>query len=150
VDTRSRFDAARWVRAVWIAAVALTMCTIGMIDTTALATEPAQPVAHEVTRAQFTSRVQDREPIDLIERMSADRQLIFFYSELQGLAGKTVSHRWEHEGNTMADVPFRVDANRWRVWSSKNLKPGWLGTWTVSIVSDDGSILATRSFTYHQ
>ncbi len=103
-----------------------------------------------VARAQFTSHIADREPTDTIERLSNDRTRIFFYSELRGLGGETISHRWDHDGQPMAEVPFRVEANRWRVWSSKNLEPSGLGIWTVSIVAMDGSVLASRSFTYHE
>lgn len=114
------------------------------------ATEPEKQQTPAVSRAQFTTRIADREPTDSIERLSDDRTRILFYSELRGLAGATISHRWERDGQAMAEVPFLVKANRWRVWSSKNLEPSWLGTWTVSVVTQDGTILASRSFTYHE
>lgn len=116
--------------------------------------EPAKVTAPvktpKVSRAQFTTRVVDREPTDRIERLAIDRHRILFYSELRGLAGQNVTHRWEREGHKVAEVSFRVDANRWRVWSSKNLEPGGIGNWTVSVVTDDGVVLATRSFVYHE
>jgi len=128
-----------------MSALGVTICAT-LLTSYALADAPKKP---EVSRAQFTSRVLDREPIDSIERLSNERTSILFYSELRGLAGTTVRHRWEREGEPMAEVPFRVEANRWRVWSSKNLEPSALGTWTVSVVAADETVLATRSFTYH-
>lgn len=116
----------------------------------ALATEPEKQKIPEVARAQFTTRIEDREPTDAIERLSDDRTRILFYSELRGLAGETIRHRWEREGQPMAEVPFHVKANRWRVWSSKNLEPDGLGTWTVSVITQDGTVLASRSFIYHE
>jgi len=48
----------------------------------------------------------------------------------------------------MAEIPFEVKGQRWRVWSSKNLQPGWLGEWTVSVVRSNGEVVASENFTY--
>jgi len=50
----------------------------------------------------------------------------------------------------MAEVPFDVRGRRWRVWSSKKLQPDWIGNWTVSVVKQDGEVLAAESFTYQE
>jgi len=47
----------------------------------------------------------------------------------------------------MADIPFDIGGDRWRVWSSKRLLPGFEGTWTVQVVKD-GKVLTSRSFQY--
>jgi hypothetical protein len=47
-----------------------------------------------------------------------------------------------------AEVPFRIGADRWRVWSSKKLDRVWLGEWTAKVVADDGTVLASETFRY--
>jgi hypothetical protein len=37
---------------------------------------------------------------------------------------------------------------RWRVWSTKNMQPIWLGTWQVEVVTEDGTVLESRKFDY--
>ena len=48
----------------------------------------------------------------------------------------------------VAAVFFDVRGPRWRVWSSKELLPDWIGDWTVEIVTAEGEILAAETFTY--
>jgi len=101
-----------------------------------------------VVRAVFTSDVVEREPSDELSHLANDTRRVFFFTELGELSGKTVIHRWEFNGKVMAEVPFDVTANRWRVWSSKTLDPLWLGEWTVSVIGMDGVVLEARSFRY--
>lgn len=102
----------------------------------------------EVARATFTSEVVDREPVDTIDRLSTDHVQILFFTELRGLRGQTVTHRWEHGGEVLAEVPFEVGGDRWRVFSSKKLLPGWVGEWSVAVLDSEGRVLAARSFEY--
>lgn len=101
-----------------------------------------------VARAQFTSNVIDREPVDDVVELANDARQIYLYTELEGLAGTQVIHRWEWSGQVMAEVPFAVNGNRWRVWSKKSLDPLWLGEWKASIVDAEGKVLAEQMFTY--
>ena len=66
------------------------------------------------------------------------------------MTGKTVLHRWEYNGQVMAEVPLAVGGPRWRTYSSKNLEPLWLGEWAVSVVDDKGNVLAKRQLTFKQ
>ena len=50
----------------------------------------------------------------------------------------------------MAEVSFDVGGNRWRIHSSKNLQPIWLGKWTVTVVDDEQRVLATHEFDYEE
>jgi hypothetical protein len=98
--------------------------------------------------AQFTSAIENREPIDQITFVSNDVKKVFFFSDLRGLQGHSVIHRWIHDGKVMAEVRFEVRGPRWRVWSSKDLLPDWLGDWMVEIVTDEGEVIAAETFTY--
>jgi len=110
----------------------------------------AEPVQSDsqVARAQFTSEVVAREPTDTVTHLENDSPEVFFFTELHGLEGTTIIHRWQYRDRVMAEVPLRVQGERWRTWSIKRLLPHWLGTWTVSIIDASSTILAKRSFAY--
>ncbi len=114
----------------------------------AAAADEASWADRVIARADLTSGVTDREPVDSLTEVTNDQRTITFFTELRNMSGESVSHRWEHNGQVMAEVPFRVGGPRWRIWSTKNLHEFWLGKWTVSVVAEDGSVLATKSFHY--
>lgn len=119
------------------------------------ATEPAAeaqpaPPQGEVARAQFTTAVVEREPTDRVETLHTSAREVFFFTELRGFQGHEVRHRWSHEGEVMAEVPFQVEGPRWRVYSSKELLPAWTGEWSVAVVDARGEVVAEESFVYEE
>ena len=92
-------------------------------------------IGGSVARSTFTSAVVKREPIDHITTVDSNRPFAYFFTELKGMAGQTVTHRWEHNGETIAEQQFKVGAPKWRVWSLRVLPPQRLGQWTVSVVN---------------
>ena len=100
----------------------------------------------QIARSQFTTAMQDREPTDDITTLSNDHDKIYFFTDLVDFDGTTITHRWEYQGTIMAEVNFNVGGNRWRVYSSKSLKPEWTGTWSVSVLNAQGTILKTSTF----
>ena len=102
----------------------------------------------DVSRSQFTHGVEDREPIDLVSSITTDERKIFYFSELKDMTGQRVVHRWSYQDREMAQVTFDVGGPRWRVWSSKNLLPGWSGIWQVDVIDADGNIVQTDLFQY--
>lgn len=105
-------------------------------------------ISGAVARSSFTLAVVNREPKAGITRLGNDQRHIYYFTELKGMAGQTATHRWLYDGQTMAEVEFRVGASRWRVWSSKTLLPQWTGTWTVSVLNDAGQEIHRESFDY--
>ena len=103
-----------------------------------------------VARATFTHDVADREPVDSVDTLSADDSKVYYFTELRDMAGQTVTHRWEYNGKVMAEVPFNVNGDRWRVYSSKNLDGSWLGEWKVSVIDQAGGTVAVNTFTYEK
>ena len=101
-----------------------------------------------VYRAAFTSQVQDREPTNDLEKMANDQSQLYFFTELRDMSGQTAKHRWEYDGKIMAEVKFKVNGPRWRVWSSKSFVPGWTGDWKVSVINDAGDVIKEKNFTY--
>jgi hypothetical protein len=91
-----------------------------------------------VARAQFTTEVVDREPVDLVTKLDVNESRIFFYTDLRNLQGRTITHRWEFEGQILSEVDFKVGGPRWRVYSAKSLNPGEAGKWTVFVIDESG------------
>lgn len=108
----------------------------------------AEEATGSVARADFTSEVVDREPVDSVDSLTTDVQRVAFFTELEDMEGQTITHVWEYQGEIMAEVPFTVGGPRWRVWSSKNMMPEWTGEWTVSVLNGSGELLDQDSFQY--
>ena len=104
--------------------------------------------ADGVARSAFTTAIEDREPVDQVGQLTNEHSKIYFFTELRGMSGHTVTHRWEQGGEVRAEVSFNVGGDRWRVWSSKNLEPSWLGEWQVSVMDEGGNVIAQESFAY--
>ena len=102
------------------------------------------PVGVQVARAVFARAIVDREPQDTVSGIDGAEQL-YFFTELVGLEGQTVRHRWEYAGHIMAEIPFTVGAQRWRIYSSKRFLPGQMGPWTVSVVDESGRVLRSET-----
>ena len=104
-----------------------------------------------VARALFASEVLDREPIDelgdVIKVEYGEIQRVYFFTDLRDMEGGQVTHVWKLDGVIEAEIPFDIGGDRWRVWSSKRLMPGFDGKWSVDIVKD-GEVLESRSFDY--
>ncbi|MGA9852822.1 MAG: DUF2914 domain-containing protein [Gammaproteobacteria bacterium] len=129
------------------APAAKTMPASPAAASTTAAAPAAMPTA-KVAQAQFTTAVNNREPADDITTLDNSHTQVFFFTALSGAAGQTITHRWEFNGQTMAEVKFEPKANHWRVWSSKTLAPGDTGTWTVEVVDGSGNVLTSKTFDY--
>ena len=101
-----------------------------------------------VSRATFTTAIDNREPTDEITDLDNEASKVYYFTEIKGLKGQTITHRWEQNGEVQANVTFNVGGNRWRIWSSKNLKPELAGQWQVMVVDEAGNVLSQNSFNY--
>ena len=112
--------------------------------------QPAHVTGGQVDRIVLTSGSERGAHSDLISSPivvgPGREKRVVLYTELRGLAGETISHRWERDGQTMAVVPFQVRGDRWRVHSSKRLTPALKGSWRVVVTDSHGLTLASRSF----
>ncbi len=127
----------------------LVWCTSATCGTVLAQDAAVSPVPDaRVARAQFTSAVVDREPVDELAVLDTSAREVLFFTDLRGLEGRTVTHRWEYEGRVMAEVPFTVKGPRWRVFSKKTLAPKLVGKWTVLVVDESGWTLDAAVFLY--
>ena len=121
------------------------------------ADEPAQPdppaksavlIPGVVTRSLFTRDIKNREPVDTVSMLTSDQTSIVYFTEIHDMAGQTVTHRWEYNGKIVREVPIKVGTSRWRAYSTKILKPSWVGEWKVSVVDAAGGTLSVNTFSY--
>jgi len=104
--------------------------------------------APEINRAIFALEVINKEPSQVFTALPQPVDHVFFFSEVSGLAGHTIRHRWLYDNKVYNEVSFNIGADHWRVWSSKRMDSSRSGTWVAQIVDDYDNILATQSFQY--
>lgn len=108
----------------------------------------------KLARAQLTSDVQNREPVDALSGTvsleNSPSQQVFFFTELRDFKDRQVFHRWEHDGEVVADVELKIGSQTWRTYSSKNLASNDTGHWRVSVVDDTGKTLHVTEFQLSQ
>ena len=110
--------------------------------------EPAVgAMAIEVAQAAICTAVEEREPVGVAESFPASIDRLYCFTDLRGAEGETVVHAWIHEGTTRARVELTARADRWRTWSSKQILPAWTGQWEVKVLTAEGAVLHTSSFT---
>jgi len=111
---------------------------------------PAPAASSEVIkRAVFTSAIVDREPVDQLDSLATGVDSVYFFTEIMGMDGEPVTHRWLRDGVVMAEVVIRVGGPRWRAYSMKTLLPEWTGAWTVEVMDGDGHKLAENGLVYY-
>jgi hypothetical protein len=103
-----------------------------------------------VVRAQFTTSIDNREPVDQVVVLSPPSDAVFFFSEIRNMQGRTVTHRWEFQGQVVSRVPFEVKGPRWRVYSKYRLEPDQFGEWSVTVIDQSGWPLYTELFRYER
>lgn len=116
--------------------------------------DPAETVEDDglprIVLATFTTEISEREPVDNVSFLGNDKRVIYFFTDLRHMQGQIIRHVWTYRGTEMGSVEFEVKGARWRVWSSKQLLPAWLGAWNVSVLNAEDEVLATESFTYQE
>ena len=110
-----------------------------------LATFSAQA---DIARATFTNAIEGREPVDQVTQLGNDKTSIYFFTEITGMSGHTITHRWEFGGEPRFEMTFSVGADRWRVWSNKTLSPDMIGEWKVVVLDEAGFVLRTELLNY--
>jgi len=114
---------------------------------TVLASEIQAP-AGSVRRFHFTSDILEHEPVDKLIGLSNKDTEVYFFTELRNFQGQKITHRWQYDGELLADVTFNVGSPRWRVWSKKTLSPNWIGEIAVTVIDEQERVLATEVLYY--
>ena len=117
---------------------------------------PSQSIAaiHEnVVRAQLTSAINEREPIDTLNEVWLDNGVskrIFFFIQLHNQGGRQVSVHWYYGAEEVAMVNLNIGNQNWRTNSSKLLSNHQLGKWHVTLVDQNGRLLAQKDFVVNE
>lgn len=104
----------------------------------------------QVIRAQLTSAIHQREPVDIIDHVWLEKnksEKIFFFVHLRDLMGQRVNVRWHYQDKEIAKVPLSIGSQNWRTYSSKLLNKKKLGAWRVTLHDQSGKLLSKRNFT---
>lgn len=106
-----------------------------------------------IVRAQLATKLQGLEPANSVgnqvKAKTRGTVRVYYFNEVHGLKGKTVSHQWTHDGKIYANVSAEIKSNTWRMYSSKALNSTMLGEWKIQVTDDKGNVLATRAFSYN-
>lgn len=112
-------------------------------------TEPTLTInTHDVViRAQLTSAVTQREPVDNLNTLSLKQQRQFyFFTQITQHKDKEVYHRWLFNDKVMARVTLAVGSNKWRTYSSKTFNESMLGRWKVEVLNGQEKVLKRIEF----
>jgi hypothetical protein len=114
------------------------------------ASSPTGDISITVARAMLTSEIRDSEPVDRLSgsMQSSDEDMltIYFFTELRGNPGEMVVHRWQHNGVTVTEVPFRIgDREHRRIFSKRIITAEDAGDWIATVVDQRGRIIESRS-----
>jgi len=101
-----------------------------------------------ISRSVFTTEIKNKEPVSELKKIPVDVARIYFFTEFTGLNGHTIIHRWEYNGQVMAELNFQINGDRWRTWSSKNMLSSWVGKWQVSVLDEGGNVIEQSEFEY--
>lgn len=149
-----------------VTAATWTDATSGQVSERILAPEPSsslatasaasaadsleQVLSERLTRARLSNGIYRREPREpagpVVEVAGPGSRKIYYFTELNGLRGESVRHRWIHQGRTVASLRFRIGGDRWRVYSSKNLSVHMPGDWEVVVEGAQGQPLGRAQF----
>ena len=106
------------------------------------------PADVTVSRAEFASAIESREPVGIARNMNGAADVQYFYSEISGAKRPlTIIHYWFADGLPLATEELTVGpSKRWRTWSSKGPATNTAEQWEVLVVEkESGCILASRS-----
>jgi hypothetical protein len=70
------------------------------------------------------------------------------YSEVKGLNGQNIEHRWYYEGKLMTRIKLPVKLDYWRTYSRKEFDAGQKGEWRVEILDPQQNLLFSHHFHY--
>jgi hypothetical protein len=101
-----------------------------------------------IARAQFTTKIVNREPVDRVLVVSPPVEEVFFFTDLRHMEGDTATHSWRYRGELISQVSFDVEGPRWRVYSKVRLEPYQFGDWSVTVTDGSGWPLYTELFRF--
>lgn len=103
---------------------------------------------HGVAHAQFTTKFDRRLPANQVSVVEDPHQAVSFYTEIVGMHGQTVTHRWSYDGEVVYQVSSMINGSKWRFWSTQILPADKPGTWRVDVLDEMNTILRSLRLEY--
>jgi len=100
-----------------------------------------------VFRAQFTTQIANKEPVDNLKRLENAFTSVYFFSDIRECVGCKVEHVWYLNGKHVYTLKGKAKYPRYRWWSRKTLTDNMLGKWMVK-VKINGDVRVGRVLTY--
>jgi len=106
------------------------------------------PTETGVVSAVFTPGVDEQGlPMGVSDHFFNSVKTVFFDTELDGMVGKEVTHRWFYKGKLVSEEAFVIDKIRFSATSKKAMKANQLGEWRVEVRQKE-TLLDEKSFRY--
>ena len=98
-------------------------------------------------RAQFTTAVQSREPVDNINKIETSYRTLTFFTEIVDCVGCRISHQWWFRGEMKFEKKGKAKYARYRWWTKKRVSSNNPGTWTAKVLIN-GRVVHSSSLNY--
>lgn len=102
-----------------------------------------------VFRAQFTTQIKDKEPVDNLTSLENVFTSVSFFTDIRECVNCKVEHVWSLNGKHIYTLKGKAKYPRYRWWSRKTLNDNMLGTWTVK-VKINGKERVSRNLAYFE
>ncbi len=107
-----------------------------------------------VTRALLVTKMSSREPIgESLDSIQIDKNKalrLYFFTELNGMAGQTIIYRWLHGEKLIYSKKVSVTGdNTWRSYIGKLIPHSMAGQWIVEVLDSHNNLLVKKSFLVH-
>ncbi len=78
----------------------------------------------------------------------SDVTTLYCLTDISGAENSpTLKHIWYYGDQEKASTKLIVRTPKFRTWSSKKIWHTWTGKWKVEVVNEEGTVLASKSFT---
>ena len=103
-------------------------------------------MSNAVRRAVISTGIINHEPTDSLTLVPTTTGKVFFFTEIVGMEGKTITHRWIKDGSKVAEIRISVASNHYRCHSSRSVS-GKSGYWSAQVLDSDGKKIKEVAFT---
>ena len=95
---------------------------------------------------KFGTAVEKNEVVGEGASFAVSTEKVFCWIKVLNAENRTLTAKWYLNDVWVSDVPLEISSNAMRTYSSKTIA-GNKGTWKVDIVSDNGDVLQSGTFT---
>jgi hypothetical protein len=80
------------------------------------------------------------------ENIQNDLEQLFFFTEVFGKKGATITHQWQHDLKVVKSEKFLLDSSRQRFTSTLGAEDFSRGMWQINVLDQKGELLGTHRF----